>query len=213
MVEAAVNVAAEQPIERSAYGALLTRAGNRGPGAAPQNLYQAAGPDDFGRDDSWVALAVATDEQWMSLRRALGEPQWALDSALESMPGRVQHQDHIDGFLAEWCRERSADEVVDLLWEAGVPVGKVMLPHLQPDLPPLEARGFFEELLHPVIGSSRYSTLPLRLSNGPERWHQRPAPLLGEHNEELLVELGLTQSEIEALEKEGIIGATLLQET
>ena len=57
MVEAAANIAAEQAIEFSAYGALLARAGNRGPTAAPQNLYQAAGPDDLGRDDSWVAIA------------------------------------------------------------------------------------------------------------------------------------------------------------
>ncbi len=64
MVDAALNVAAEQVIEHSAYGALLERDGNRGPCAAPQNLYQAAGPDDYGRDDSWVAIAVATDEQW-----------------------------------------------------------------------------------------------------------------------------------------------------
>ncbi len=77
MVDAAVNVTAEQAIEFSAYGALLGRDGNRGPCAAPQNLYQVAGPDEYGRDDCWVAIAVATDEQWVSLRRALGEPEWA----------------------------------------------------------------------------------------------------------------------------------------
>ena len=67
-----LNIAAEQVIEVSAYGALLARAGNRGPTAAPQNLYQAAGPDENGRDDSWVAIAVATDEQWESLRSRPG---------------------------------------------------------------------------------------------------------------------------------------------
>ena len=50
MVDAALNIAAEQVIEHSAYGALLTRTGNRGPCAAPQNLYQAAAPPE-GRDD------------------------------------------------------------------------------------------------------------------------------------------------------------------
>jgi crotonobetainyl-CoA:carnitine CoA-transferase CaiB-like acyl-CoA transferase len=213
MVDAAVNVAAEQPIEFSAYGALLSRAGNRGPRAAPQNLYQAAGPDENGRDDSWVAIAVATDEQWMSLRRALGELEWAKDPALVTAAGRVRSQDRIDGFLQEWCRERSADEVVEQLWEAGVPVGKVTQPHRQPELPPLASRNFFEEVLHPVIGSSRYSTLPMRFSSGPERFHQRHAPLLGEHNEELLAELGLTRSEIDTLEADGIIGGSLVLET
>ncbi|HEY6427899.1 MAG TPA: CoA transferase, partial [Acidimicrobiales bacterium] len=71
MVDAAVNVAAEQAIEFSAYGAFLERAGNRGPSAAPQNVYRVVGPDEDGRGECWVAIAVATDEQWLSLRRVV----------------------------------------------------------------------------------------------------------------------------------------------
>src|SRR5215207_1072977 len=67
MVEAALNIAAEQVIEYSAYGALLQRDGNRGPMAAPQNLYRTNDIDEFGRRDCWVAIAVATDAQWTSL--------------------------------------------------------------------------------------------------------------------------------------------------
>ena len=69
MVDAALNVAAEQVIEYSAYGALLQRDGNRGPTAAPQNLYRTNEIDEFGRADCWVAVAVATDEQWAGLLR------------------------------------------------------------------------------------------------------------------------------------------------
>jgi crotonobetainyl-CoA:carnitine CoA-transferase CaiB-like acyl-CoA transferase len=213
MVDAGVNIAAEQAIEFSAYGSLLMRQGNRGPRAAPQNLYQAAGPDENGRDDSWVALAVATDEQWEALRRGLGEPAWAADPAWKTAAGRADGHDQIDARLAEWCRARPADDIIALLWPAGVPVGKVVQPHHQPDLPPLEARGFFEELAHPVIGTSRYSTLPMKFSNGPDRLHTRPAPLLGEHNEELLRELGLSTAEIEVLGADGVIGASLVAET
>jgi crotonobetainyl-CoA:carnitine CoA-transferase CaiB-like acyl-CoA transferase len=209
MVEAAANVAAEQAIEFSAYGALLARAGNRGPTAAPQNLYQAAGPDDLGRDDSWVAIAVATDQQWSSLCHALGDPEWAGDPALATMAGRVRQHDRIDTFLGIWCRDKSADDVVTRLWEAGVPVGRVVQPHCQPDLAQLASRGFFEEVDHPVAGSSRYSTLPMRFSRGPGRLHNRHAPLLGEHTEDLLEELGLTREEIDALSEEGIIGGWL----
>ena len=90
-----------------------------------------------------------------------------------------------------------------------MPVGKVMQPHCQPELAQLQARRFFEEVDHPVIGRSRYSTLPMRFSRGPERIHQRHAPLLGEHNDALLRELGLTQSEIDTLEADGVIGGTL----
>jgi crotonobetainyl-CoA:carnitine CoA-transferase CaiB-like acyl-CoA transferase len=65
---------------------------------------------------------------------------------------------------------------------------------------------------HPVIGRSRYSTLPMAFSRGPKRWHNRHAPLLGEHNVEILSDLGLSRSEIDALEAEGIIGGSVLQD-
>jgi crotonobetainyl-CoA:carnitine CoA-transferase CaiB-like acyl-CoA transferase len=211
MVDAAANIAAEQPIEFSAYGALLGRDGNRGPGAAPQNLYQVAGPDEWGRDDCWVAIAVATDEQWRSLCHALGGPDWATDAAFATAAGRRRGHDQIDAGLRAWCRDRTAEEVTATLWDAGVPVGTVTLPHRQTDLAPLAARGFFEEVDHPVAGRARYSTLPMRFSHGPTRFHTRHAPLLGEHNETILEGLGLTPEEIRALEADGIIGRSLVQ--
>jgi crotonobetainyl-CoA:carnitine CoA-transferase CaiB-like acyl-CoA transferase len=178
MSDAALAITAEQVVEHSAYGALLVRAGNRGPAADPQDLYRTADSDD-----SWVAIAAATDEQRAALRGATG----AAD-------------------LAAWCRGRGGDEIVELLWDVGVPVGKVIQPYEQPDLPQLRARRFFEELDHPASGRSRYSTVPLRFSSGPERFHRRHAPLLGEHNRELLGELGLSDAELDELEAEGVIG-------
>ncbi|MEV6481802.1 CoA transferase [Streptomyces sp. NPDC051576] len=206
MVDAALNVAAEQVIEHSAYNALLERAGNRGPAAAPQNLYPTADVDEFGQEDSWVAIAVATDEQWDALRDALGRPDWAMNTGLSTADGRRAHHDEIDDRLTAWCRRRGADEIVDHLWDAGVPVGKVMQPHRQAELPQVRFRGFFEELDHPVGGRARYSTMPVRFSLGPDRRHVRPAPLLGQHNHELLAELGLTEREIAALEADGVVG-------
>lgn len=209
MVDAALNITAEQVIEHSAHGALLSRAGNRGPAAAPQNLYQAAGPDEDGRDDSWVAVAVATDDQWQSLRLALGDPAWAADPSLDAAAGRARQHDDLDAHLAAWCRARSADEIVSCLWDAGVPVGKVVQPHRQPTLEQLAHRRFFEELDHPRIGRSRYSGLPMRFSRGPDRVHTRHAPLLGEHDAELLAELGLDAVELDALRADGVIGCAL----
>src|SRR6185369_18044598 len=57
MVDAALNIAAEQVIEHSAYGTVVQRNGDRGPAAAPQNIYHCAGVDEFGRADCWVAIA------------------------------------------------------------------------------------------------------------------------------------------------------------
>src|SRR3546814_3455135 len=65
---AALNVAAEQVVERSAYGALLQRDGNRAPTAAPQNLYLTADTDDDGKQDSWVAISVRSEEHTSELQ-------------------------------------------------------------------------------------------------------------------------------------------------
>lgn len=209
MIDAALNIAAEQVIEYSANGALLQRDGNRGPAAAPQNFYQTAGVDEFGRRDCWVAIAVATDEQWESLRAALGDPSWAADPALSDAAGRRARHDLIDEHLSGWCASRSADDVVAALWGAGVPVAKVMQPHRQTELTQLAVRSFFEQVDHPINGPAPHSTLPARMSAGPRRIHTSPAPLLGQHNHELLTQLGLTPAEIAALAAEGIIGSAL----
>lgn len=208
MVDAALNIAAEQVIEYSAYGALLERDGNHGPSAVPQNLYRSADIDEFGRLDSWVAIAVATDEQWERLSQALGSPSWATDPALSTAAGRRAHQDCVDGRLAAWCENRTRDDIVVTLWDAGVPVAKVMQPHRQTKLEQLTFRGFFEEVDHPVNGRARLSTVPMRFSNGPRVFHAHPAPTLGQHNHEVLAELGLDPTEIADLEAAGVIGVT-----
>ena len=208
MVDAALSISAEQVIEYSAYGALLERAGNRGPTAAPQNLYRAADIDEFGRLDCWVAIAVVTDEQWVRLRGALGSPSWATDPALSAASGRCARHDLIDERLAAWCEPRSADDIVATLWDAGVPVAKVMQPHRQTELDQLAFRGFFEEVEHPVNGRARLSTVPMRFSGWSGPFHTDPAPTLGQHNHELLAELGLTPSEVADLEASGVIGRT-----
>jgi crotonobetainyl-CoA:carnitine CoA-transferase CaiB-like acyl-CoA transferase len=206
MVDAAINVAAEQVIEYSAYGALLERDGNRGPTAAPQNLYRTNEIDEFGRADCWVAVAVATDGQWAGLCQALGRQDWAIDPALSTAAGRRTRHDAIDEHLGAWCEGRTGDDIVDILWGHGVPVAKVLQPHRQTEIPQLAARGFFEDVGHPVNARTPHSTLPFTFSRGPERVHTEPAPLLGQHNHELLCELGLTDEEIANLESQGVIG-------
>ena len=206
MVDAALSVAAEQIVEHSAYGALLARDGNRGPTAAPQNLYLAADADAAGERDAWVAIAVANDNQWLALRDAIGGPAWAMDPALTTATGRRQQHDVIDGHLSSWCDTRNVDEIVDRLWTVGVPVARVLQPHEQPALPQLQFRGFFEEVDRPVTGTARHSTLPIRFSRGPDRFHRFHAPLLGEHNDEVLRGVGVSDEEMAELADNGVIG-------
>jgi len=206
MVDAALNITAEQVLEYSAYGALLERDGNRGPTAAPQNLYLTNEISEKGRQDTWVAIAATTDEQWMLLIEALGSPAWATDPELTSMAGRRTRHEFVDERLGAWSGEHTADEIVDLLWSVGVPVAKVMQPHQQGELEQLQARHFFETLEHPVMGAARYSTLPMSFSQGPSAVHRSAAPLLGEHTNEILREVGVSEDEIADLERDGVIG-------
>ncbi|HEY6650082.1 MAG TPA: CoA transferase, partial [Mycobacterium sp.] len=188
----------------SAYGALLPRDGNRGPTAAPQNLYRTNEIDEFGRRDCWVAVAVATDEQWAGLCAAVDKPAWATE--IPTAEARRAQEDTIDEHLAAWCGQRTGDDIVEALWNHSVPVAKVMQPHRQSELPQLAARGFFEDVDHPVNATTPHSTLPFTSTRGADRIHTQPAPLLGQHNREILIELGLSDKDIAELETEGVIG-------
>ena len=161
MVDAALNIAAEQVIEYSAYGALLQRDGNRGPTAAPQNLYRTNEIDEFGRADCWVAVAVATDEQWAGLRDALGQPAWAMADELAhgGGPARPPRPDR-RALCPIGARTRTGDEIVDALWDDGVPVGEGHAATPADRVPQLAARGFFEDVEHPVNRARR--TAPCR---------------------------------------------------
>lgn len=210
MVAGGLNVAAEQVIEHSAYGALLTRDGNRGPAAAPQNCYLTGDLDPAGTSHRWVAIAVADDQQWRALADALGRPPWTARADLGARAGRRRHHDEIDAELAAWCGARRADEIVACLSAAGVPVAPVVEPYEQLGFEQLAARGFFETVGHPVSGDAVHVTLPFRLPGQVGPVHRRPAPTLGQHTAEVLRDLlGLTDEEIVALREAGITGEDL----
>jgi crotonobetainyl-CoA:carnitine CoA-transferase CaiB-like acyl-CoA transferase len=208
MVAGALNIAGEQVVEHTANGVRLDRSGNRGPAGAPQNCYAAS---DFDDDDQrrWVALAVATDEQWEALRSALGDPPWAGHPELATRARRMARHDELDEALAAWCAERKADETVDELWEAGVPCAVVVHPSENLTMEQLVGRGFFEHVEHPVHGDSVIVTFPFRLPGDTGPVHRRPAPLLGEHNAEVFGDLlGVPADELARLEAAGVIGTS-----
>ncbi len=201
LVEPALNFAAAQVIEHSAYGALLQRTGNRGPAAAPQGVYRCAGPGE------WLALAVASDEQWRALRRALGDPAWARDPALDGAAGRHAAHDRLDAELGRWCAARARDVAVEALLAAGVPAHPLVNGHRVMPNPQLAHRGFFQCLDHPHTGRSRYPGLPFGWDGRGTRWLRRPPPTLGQHNDEILGgELGLSREELAELRAKKIIG-------
>jgi crotonobetainyl-CoA:carnitine CoA-transferase CaiB-like acyl-CoA transferase len=216
LVEPALNAAAEQVIEWTKHGVLLPRLGNRGPYAAPQGVYRCAsepmGSDPIGslganaRQKSWLALAVATDAQWEALRRALGDPSALRDSALASDAGRRDAHDAIDAVIGDWCAQHTCADAEAALLAAGVPAAACIDAHALLPNAQLDARAAYTTLAHPVTGATRYPELPMRFSAQPRPLRRTPPPTLGQHNDEVLRELGLGESEIAALREKKIIG-------
>ncbi|GAY11871.1 CoA transferase [Pseudonocardia sp. N23] len=206
MILMALNLAAEQVAEYTAHGHLLRRTGNTSSVIAPQNLYLAADEED-GTRRRWVAIAVSDDAQWTSLCRVLDRPDWLEDARFHTAGGRCAHQPELDEALAAWCAMRASDDIVGTLWESDVPVAKVLMPHELDDIPQLDARRFWQDLDHPLVGRIKVGGHPAAMSNVPLPLHRSPAPMLGQHNEQVLCGLlGISEAEFAALEDGGLVG-------
>jgi crotonobetainyl-CoA:carnitine CoA-transferase CaiB-like acyl-CoA transferase len=202
LVESALQLSAEQVVEYTATGTVLERDGNHSPGLAPQGVYACAGPEQ------WLAISVATDDQWAALVDALDRPAWATDSALATAAGRVAARERLDTELAAWAAPRELIPTVDHLLAGGVPAAAVADPRSISTNPQVAARDLYEESTHPVAGTHLISTMPFRWT-GIDRWIHTPAPTLGQHNAEVLRELGLSDDEIAKLEADALIGDRL----
>jgi crotonobetainyl-CoA:carnitine CoA-transferase CaiB-like acyl-CoA transferase len=198
-IEVALNAAAEQLVEFSAGGEVLQRDGNRAPTAAPQGVYACRGVEQ------WLALSIESDDQWAVLVDLLGGPAWATPSTIADRAGRRRAHDMIDARLGEWLQSRDVDEVARELRAAGIPAGRVLDPRLAGAHEQYVDRRFFETLEHPVVGRLPFVTQPFRLSS-VDHWLRTPAPTVGQHNSEILAELGYPPERIAALEQAGVIG-------
>jgi len=208
MVEGALNAAAEQIVEYSAYGNVLQRDGNRCSRAAPQGLYPCAGhrPDA----EQWLALSIETCAQWDQLKECLGRPAALDDARFASHAGRRRHHDALDAALGALFRNHGREDILARLVRHRVPAGTVW-PATQTSLhPQLRARGFHEEIDHCVVGRHAIVTTPFR-SRHVTRWLRRPAPVVGQHNREILRDvLGYGEQRIAELEALQVIGTVPL---
>ena len=184
--EAGLQFMAPALLDYAANGEVPARDGNRDPIARPHGVYPCAG------DDRWVAFSVWSDEEWESLRKATGHPEWSRDDP------------DLDRLIARWTCERAREQVVGALRERGLRVAPVeTISELAAD-PQLEHRHFFRQTTHPVLGTVRAMAPPFVLSDTAAVL-ERAGPTLGEHNEEVWRGLGgLDESEYRALAAEGV---------
>jgi len=174
------------------------RRGNRDDTMAPHNCYRCRG------DDKWVSIAVATDEEWRSLCRAMGKPELAQDERFAEAYMRWQNQDELDRIIAEWTLNHSHYEVMEILQRASVAaVPSLNCEEIYTD-PHFKTRGFVKEIEHPERGKQVVTGPPWRLSVTPTKIET--SPVMGQHNDYVFGELlGVSQSEIAALKAEQVI--------
>ena len=200
MFEAALNISAELIVEWTKYGNALQREGSRSPWAAPQGVYATDTPE------RWLVISVATDDAVGGAgRRARRARTGRPTPELRTHAGRRAHHDLLDEKLAAWAAETDLDKAVDLLLVAGVPAAPAVDARLTSEHPQYVARGYYEYPEHPVIGVRGHPSVPFRFS-GVDHWIRSAAPMLGQHNHEILADLGLSDDEIAALEAIDIIG-------
>ena len=176
-----------------------TRRGNKDDVMAPHNCYRCAG------EDKWISIAVANDKEWQALCRAMDRPELGNDPRFSEQEARLSHQGELDEIITAWTEDRDYYDVMEILQGVGVAATPSLSAEGLFNDAHIKEREVFRTIWHPILGQDWVIAPPWRLSETPAGI-QRHAPLLGEHNEDVLQGLlGLTSKEFEALKEEEVI--------
>jgi len=176
-----------------------TRQGNRDDCMAPHNCYRCKG------EDKWISIAVSSDGEWESLRRAMGYPLWAEDERFADQRGRWQHQQELDSMIESWTSVYTHYELMDMLQRAGVAAVPSFNNEELFNDPHCRERSCFVAVDHPDEGELYIVSPPWKFSDTPAE-AKSAAPLLGQHNKYVLGELlGISDEHIDRLEAEQVL--------
>jgi benzylsuccinate CoA-transferase BbsF subunit len=184
-------------LDYTVNGRVAGRMGNQHPYAVPHNAYRCRG------EDRWCAISVFTDDEWQQLCKVMGMPELSSDTRFSTFLARKANEETLDQLINGWTVSRSAEEVMNLMQAAGIAAGVVedVEDQILHD-PHLKQREYFWEIDSPqtkryLNNEDPFFRLTVRVRRGP---------LLGEHNGYVLKNiLGLSEDEIAALLKEGVI--------
>ena len=174
MMDTAFSVLENFVVTKTLTGEAPTRNGNANLGSAPFNTFRTK--------DGYVAIACANNGLFTKLAKAIDRedlldvPEYAENNL------RKEHEDTLNPEIEKWTMERTAEEAVEILDAAKVPVGPILgIDDLVKD-PQLKARNMLVDIDHPVLGKVAYPGNPLKFSETSELCFD-PAPLLGQHND------------------------------
>jgi len=171
--------------------------GNRHPSITPFESFKAK--------DGYVIIAVGNDTLWAKFCKLIGHDEWITDERFNSNANRTANQPVVKELLTPIFAEKTAAEWISSLKEIGVPVGPINNVAQIIEDPSIKARDMIVSVEHPVAGHISMPGIPIKMSDTPGTI-ERPAPVLGQHNHEILTQvLGLDDNEIKKLEEDEVI--------
>ncbi|MGZ6211227.1 MAG: CaiB/BaiF CoA transferase family protein [Candidatus Binataceae bacterium] len=199
-LEASMQYIADALVELGFTGRPRARATSDDSAMAPHGAFPTRG------DDAWIALSVATEEQWCALLGAMETPGWASDARFATPLLRRRNRVALNELIAEWTARFDRYELARDLQARGVPAAPVLAPSDLINDPGLKAADFFQYVDHPVAGRHPYPSFPAQI-DGEHPPIKRVGPILGADNHYVLTKiLGLNDAEIARLEADKIIG-------
>jgi len=158
----------------------------------------------FETADGYITVGVVSDAEWLGLTRALERPEWLDDPRFKTPAGRVKHADARLELTAEVIKTRTSAEWLARLDAEQVPCAPILS---RTDLltdPQIAANALIVEFDHPHVGRMRQARPAARFDGTPAELRS-PAPLLGEHTDAVLTELGVSSEQLAALRTAGAV--------
>ena len=179
-----------------ATGRVPGRLGSGHPSLVP---YQA-----FPSSDGFFIIGCGNDGLWRRLCPAIGREDLVDHPKFQTNTLRVENRAEIVSILSEHTKSKTTAEWVDIITEAGVPVGPINRVSDVVVDPQVLAREMMVDLPHPRVPDLKVPGNPLKLYDTPPNYRRRP-PEHGEHNEEILTDLGYSKEDLAKLKEEGAI--------
>ena len=170
------------------------------------NSYDAIAPyDSYRAKDGYLVIGCGNQKLFEVLcLRILNRPELITDERFATMPLRVENQMALKKVIEEWMQDMTVDEVVKQVLDVGIPAGPIMsLDMIANDVHFTEARQMFEEIDYPGVGTIKLNNSPIKLSESKAKIRGL-SPKLGEHNKEILMNLGYSDQQIEEMKENGV---------
>lgn len=182
------------------FGTSVPRAGNASGGGQPGWILKCRGWED---DPNAYIYFIAQAAVWPAICKVIGREEWIAHPDFATPRARLPRLMEIFATVEEWTKQHTKFEVMDVLNQYDIPCGPILSMKEIAEEPSLRATGTIVEVEHPERGSYLTVGNPIKLSDSPTE--VRRSPLLGEHTDEVLSQLGYTPLQIAALRAERVI--------